>query len=339
MKARGAVPAGADDDADRGDLVLALDDGVFPLLVRPGAQLRAVAREGVGERGRRGERIPRAHGRAAIDGAERRGGVAVDVDAVADLVGALDLEAARGLHVHGHPVAAEMKRVHVGADQLLLAFELLAEQPHDHLGLDAEQRRERAEIDDVLEQLALAGIGVFAIADRGQRHAEHGDVVAELRRRHRLRRIVEQVAAGLDRGDVLVPGLRVHRHHEVDAAAGAEMAGLGDADLVPGRQALDVRREDVARRHRHAHPQHRAGEQLVGARRAGAVDVGEPDDEIVYAADWASCWHVGPAWVISMRYFFMSQAPVGQRSAHSPQCRQTSSSLAMMRPVLSPSAT
>jgi hypothetical protein len=34
---------------------------------------------------------------------------------------------------------------------------------------------------------------------------------------------------------------------------------------------------------------------LVGARRAGAVDVGEPDDEVVYAADWASCWHVVPA--------------------------------------------
>jgi hypothetical protein len=31
----------------------------------------------------------------------------------------------------------------------------------------------------------------------------------------------------------------------------------------------------------------------------------------------------------------MSQAPVGQRSAHRPQCRQTSSSLTMTRPVLS----
>ena len=35
------------------------------------------------------------------------------------------------------------------------------------------------------------------------------------------------------------------------------------------------------------------------------------------------------------RNFCMSQAPVGQRSAHSPQCRQTSSSLTMTRPVLS----
>ncbi len=41
------------------------------------------------------------------------------------------------------------------------------------------------------------------------------------------------------------------------------------------------------------------------------------------------------ACVMSSRNFCMSQAPVGQRSAHSPQCRQTSSSLAMMRPVLS----
>ena len=89
-----------------------------------------------------------------------------------------------------------------------------------------EQRRERADIDDVLEQLALARIGVFAVADRGQRHADDGDVVAEFRRRHRLGRIVEQIAARLDRGDVLVPGLRVHRHHQVDAAARAEMAGL-----------------------------------------------------------------------------------------------------------------
>ena len=46
-----------------------------------------------------------------------------------------------------------------------------------------------------------------------------------------------------------------------------------------------------------------------------------------------------PREVISMRYFFMSQAPVGQRSAHSPQCRQTSSSFTMTRPVLRPSAT
>ena len=34
----------------------------------------------------------------------------------------------------------------------------------------------------------------------------------------------------------------------------------------------------------------------------------------------------------------MSHAPVGQRSAHRPQCRQTSSSFTITRPVGSPSA-
>ena len=232
-----------------------------------------------------------------------------------------------------------MQRVDVGGQELFLALVLLADQRLDHLGVHVEHRRQRAEIDDVLEKLALARIGVGRVGDGGERHAEHRDVLAELRRRHRLRRIVEQVAAGLDRGDVLVPGLRVHRHHHVDAAAGAEMAVRGDAHLVPGRQALDVGREDVARRHRHAHPQDGAGEQFVGARGARAVDVGEPDDEVVYAADRAGDWHGVPAWVMSMRYFCMSHAPVGQRSAHSPQCRQTSSSFTITRPVFRPSAT
>ncbi len=103
-------------------------------------------------------------------------------------------------------------------------LELLAQQLLDHRQLDVEQGGERADIDDVLEQLALPRIGVFGIADRGERHADRGDVGAEPFRRQRPRRVVEQVAARLDAGDVLVPGLRVHRHHEVGAAARAEPA-------------------------------------------------------------------------------------------------------------------
>ena len=46
-----------------------------------------------------------------------------------------------------------------------------------------------------------------------------------------------------------------------------------------------------------------------------------------------------PACAISMVNFIMSQAPVGQRSAQSPQCRQRSSSLTMTRRVLTGSET
>src|SRR5215467_8936667 len=45
--------------------------------------------------------------------------------------------------------------------------------------------------------------------------------------------------------------------------------------------------------------------------------------------------HAGPARVMSSRNLRMSQAPVGQRSAHRLQCRQTSSSFTMIRPVFS----
>ena len=248
-----------------------------------------MAGERLGQRRRRRDRIPGAHRGAAIDRAQGRGGIAFDEDAVADRVGALQAQADRVLDIHHHPVAAEMQRVLVGVEQLLLALELLGDELLHFADIHVEQRRQRADIDDVLEQLALARVAVFAIADGGERHADDGDVVAEFRLRHRLGRIVEQIAARLDAGHVVVPGLRVHRHHEVGAAAGAEMAGLGNPHLVPGRQALDVGGENVARRHRNAHAQHRAGEQLVGARRAGTVDVGKPDDEVVYALDRHAC--------------------------------------------------
>ena len=187
-----------------------------------------------------------------------------------------------------------MQRVDICPDQFFFGFELLADELLDDLDVHLEQRGERAEIDDILEQLALARIGVFAIADLGQWHADHGHVLAESRLGHRLGGIIEQVSARFDARHVLVPGLRVHRHHEIGAAARAEMARLRDAHLVPSRQALDVGGEDVARGDRNAHAHDRTREQLVCARRARSVDVGEADDEVVYAADRAA-WHGVPA--------------------------------------------
>ena len=115
-----------------------------------------------------------------------------------------------------------------------------------------------------------------------------------------------QLGAGLDLGQVPVPGLGVHGHHHVHPAAPALVAGLGDADLVPGGQALDVRREDVARADRHAHAQDRLGEQLVGRRGAGAVDVGELDDEIVDRFQRRvrlrrGCGRHAASWVLALR--------------------------------------
>ena len=217
-----------------------------------------MARESVRQRRRRRDRIPGAHRGAAIDRAQRRGAVAFDEDAVADLVGLLDPDADRAFQVLQRPVSSKMQRVDVRGEQLLLALVLLADQLLDQLRVHVEQRAQRTQINDVLEQLALARIGIGRVGDRGQRHADDGDIGAEFRCGHRLGRIVEQIAAGLDRGDVLVPGLRVHRHHQVDAAACAEMAGFGDPHLVPGRQSLDVGGEDVAGRYRHAVAQDRA---------------------------------------------------------------------------------
>ena len=87
VNARAPFHARADHHADRRELVLGLHDRVAVLAGRRvGAELAAVLRERLGERRRRRDRIPRADGRAAVHGAQRRRAVAVDEDAVADVV-------------------------------------------------------------------------------------------------------------------------------------------------------------------------------------------------------------------------------------------------------------
>ncbi len=95
------------------------------------------------------------------------------------------------------------------------------------------------------------------------------------------RRIVEQPSAGHDLGEILVVGLGVHGNHEVDAVAAGEIALLAHADLIPGRQALDVRWEDVFRTDGDTHAEYGLREHGVRACRSGAVHGRKFADEIV----------------------------------------------------------
>ena len=343
-----AVPAAADGNADGRQLVLGLHDAVQPPAVLGHAHALGIFLVGLGQRGRRRDRIPGAHGGAGIDGAEARRIVARHQDLALGALGWPHADRQRAIEILGGIVAAQRHRLHVGGDQLLLALELIGHGGLEHLQVDVEQRRQRADVDHVLEQLALARVAPFLRAHLGDGHAQHLDVIP--RPDARQRRIVEQPAAGHDLGQVFLVGLRVHGDHQVDAVAPRQIARLRHPHLVPGRQALDVGGEDVLRADRDAHAEQRLGENAVGARRARAVHGGELHHEVVDAAhrkeslssaqigivvgqtSWAAC-------ASTYMNFCMSQAPVGQRSAHSPQCRHTSSSLAMMRPVLRTSET
>src|SRR6185503_16154658 len=103
------------------------------------------------------------------------------------------------------------------------------------------------------------------------------------------RRVVDQVAAGADFLDVFRVRLGVHRDHDVDPAGAGDITVARHADLVPGRQALNVRREVVLPDHRNAHPEDGLHQQRVRARRAGAVYIRELDDEVVQAVLRVCC--------------------------------------------------
>ncbi len=89
----------------------------------------------------------------------------------------------------------------------------------------------------------------------------------------------------------------------------------------------------------HAHAEDGLHEQRVGARRAGAVDVRDFEDEVVYPAFLLLCHSSSSSRASSRAYgivtvdFCMSHAPVGQRSAHSPQCTHRFSSFSITRAV------
>ena len=244
-----------------------------------------MALEGLHHRGRRRDRIPSDDRGAGVERPQRQRVVAVDHDRVADQIARRDAHAQRAVEVRSGVVVAELQGVHVGRDQLFLALELAADHFPEHVEPHVQQRGQGADVDDVLEQLALAGVMVFLDAHVHQRHADHVHVLAHGLARQRLAGVVNAVAARQDLGDVPDLAVRVHAHHQVHAAAAAEMAAFADPHLIPSGQPLDVGREDVLRRHRHAHAEHRLGEHAVGARRAAAVDVGEFDDAVVDRPD------------------------------------------------------
>ena len=141
--------------------------------------------------------------------------------------------------------------------------------------------------------------------------------------------IVENVAAFAHFGDVLRVSLRVHRDHQVVIERARGVAVLVHADFVPGGQTLDIRWKKVLPGNRNAHAENRLHEQAVGAGGTGSVDVGQLDCEIVDSRDtWIRVYagtnellsHTAlPAYEIWSSNFCMSQAAVGQRSAHRPQ--------------------
>ena len=274
-----AVPPAADGDADGGQLVLGLHDAEQAPPVLGDAQALGVALVGLGQRGRRRDRIPRAHRRPGVDGAEAGGVVAGDQDLALGTVRVAQADRQRAVEILERVVAAQRHRLHIGRHQLFLALQLVGDGALEDLQVHLEKGGERAHVDHVLEQLALARVLPLGGAHLGDRQAEDGDVLA--RPQARQGRIVEQPAARHDLGQVLLEGLRVHGDHQVDAVAPGEIAGLRHPHLVPGRQALDVGGKDVLRADRDAHAEQRLGENAVGARRARAVDGGELHHEVV----------------------------------------------------------
>ena len=177
-----AVPCCADDHADGGDFVLRLDDGEFVLFaVGVDTEFAAIFGEGLGQRGRRRNRIPGGDGGAAVNAAKSGGIVAVDEDAIAYRIGLLHLQGTDFGQILARKIIAQKQRLMIGRYQFFLVLELLADQLLSYVHIHVQQGAKRADINDVLEQLTLARIAIGAVGNFGQRHTDDVDVFAKLR--------------------------------------------------------------------------------------------------------------------------------------------------------------
>ena len=277
-----AVPGRADGHADGRQFILSLHYAVQALALIGDAEFFGVLLEPFGNRRGRRNRIPGAYGGAGINGTQPGRFVAGHHDLALGGRCVSHLHWQRAVEVIHGELAAQRHRLHVGRDQLFFALELIGDHDFQHLQVHIQQRRQRTDVNHILEQLALAHIRPFRRANLGNRDGQDGDVVA--RPVAGTGAIVKEPAASNDLAQVLVVGLRVHGDHQVDALAPRRVAGLRDTHFVPGRQPLDVGGEDVLGRHGNAHAEQRLCEHGVRARRPRAIHGRELHDEIVDTA-------------------------------------------------------
>ncbi len=272
-------PASADDHADRGQLVLGLDDSdrIF-------ARLRILAdmlviEDGIDQAGRWGDRIPSDDRHTAEKRAERGSFIASDQNLAG---GQIERGEAIGIalfQVFGCPIVGILDDAEVHAGRFLLTVECVEQRLVDDIEWDVEQ------------------IG----ADADVHHV--GDAVAEFRWDIRLRDglldrdfVVDDIAAALSPlpigGDdayaarrqvlnVLGGGVLVHDDCDLGRRAPCDVTVLARADRVPGRQTLDIRREQVLAADRDAHAEQRADQDLIGGLAARSVLGGDHEGKIV----------------------------------------------------------
>ena len=140
--------------------------------------------------------------------------------------------------------------------------------------------REDAVVDHVAHEPAQLRVGADRLDEIVERHRVEDEVGADLVELQRL--VVDDGGAGIERQHVLARRLRVHRDEDVDLLLAADVPVLVRADGVPGRQAGDVRREQVLAGHRDAHLEQRPDEHEVRRLAARPVDRRHLDAEVVH---------------------------------------------------------
>ena len=168
---------------------------------------------------------------------------------------------------------------HIQVGGFYFPGKLLAQRRFHLLHLDAENLRDHAHINHVLDQLAQLGLGTHGSNDLVVRNGVEDQVRAQRIELQRL--VVNDRSPRRQRHHVFLRRLRIHRHQHVNLFFAGDVAMLAATDGVPGWEPRDIRRKKVLSGNGNSHAKQAAKKNGVRRLRTRPVDGGYLNAEVI----------------------------------------------------------
>ena len=109
------------------------------------------------------------------------------------------------------------------------------EQPRNNVELNVKQRRDRADVRNILHQYSCANPVEMFVTHSREWNTDDRNIVTTQQAVARPGGIVNQPAAGFNLGHVPYIRLRIHRNHDVNAIRSRLVTITRHTNFVPGR--------------------------------------------------------------------------------------------------------
>ncbi len=243
------------------------------------AQFGDIFVQSLGQPGGRRDGIPGGILQTAEQSSQGPGGVSIDQDIVPGLLQCLQFIIARIDQVLPGPIKSAFHYYQVWFNRALAVIKVVLQGRFNFFQVDADQPGQNTHVNHVgeVDVQVCGGLGRFQ-----ERLNRHGDFFNPGRQLVERDIFVDQNQPSLNHFfQIRSNRFRIHRHKYLASLLTALVSGCIYPQVVPGRQALNVRGKDIARADRNTHFGDCPQDGVVRRGAAGTIDRAESDAEII----------------------------------------------------------